>query len=271
MSHDIDIALVRADNPGPMTLDGTNTWIVTSAHSASAVVIDPGPLLESHGTALDAHLAEQERAVELILLTHGHPDHSESAKQFARRHDAPMRAVDPQWSTAAVLRHGERIAAAGVDWEVLATPGHTSDSVTFLAPGAMFTGDTVLGRGTTVVAYPDGQLNDYLESLEMLYQRARDTPLQIFPGHGPSHPDAPRILNDYLAHRHQRLQAVAEVLEKQFPGLQPVGDPTSPQWLAEVVAAVVAEVYADVPEDVKQAAAHSVRAQLHYLLEDRVG
>lgn len=269
----LHVDVVLADNPGPMTLEGTNTWIVRHPESSSAILIDPGPELPEHAATVDRFLAERELDVEVILLTHGHLDHSEAAAQFARRHDAAVRAVDDRWATGAVLTHGESVVAAGVRVEVLATPGHTSDSVTFVAPGALFTGDTVLGRGTSVVAHPDGRLGDYLESLELLHHRAQSGPFVVFPGHGPLQADAAPLLRSYLEHRRARLDQVTSVLDEKYPGLRT--DPQraehshEPDWLFDVVTTVVDTVYADVPDDVKLAAAHSVRAQLHYLIAER--
>lgn len=269
------VDVVRADNPGPMTLEGTNTWIVTSPESSSAILIDPGPALSAHEAQVDRHLAERELQVELILLTHGHLDHSESAAQFGRRHDAPVRAADARWATAEVLSHGEAINAAGVRLDVLATPGHTSDSVTFAAPEALFTGDTVLGRGTSVVAHPDGRLGDYLDSLVALHHIAQSGRFTVFPGHGPLQADAAGLLRAYLAHRYDRLNQVTAVLDEKYPGLRAeehvAEGAAEPEWLADVVADVVNTVYAEVPDAVKAAAAHSVRAQLQYLIERSQG
>lgn len=268
---DSAITRIRAANPGPMTLTGTNTWVIADPTQSSAVVIDPGPGMPEHLDAVTGFLHRRELQVEVVLLTHGHLDHSEGAKDFAARHDAPLRAVDPAWTTGSVLTPGERISAAGTELEVLATPGHTSDSVTFATDDALFTGDTVLGYGTSVVAHPDGRLGDYLASLASLHQRALHTPMRVLPGHGPVHPEAVPLLADYLAHRQQRLDAVAAVVAEFHPGAfddpVAVGDPADEQWLAHVVDDVVARVYRDVPEEVKRAAAHSVRAQLLFLFD----
>ena len=128
----------------------------------------------------------------------------------------------------------------------MATPGHTSDSLSFLLEDAVLTGDTVLGRGTTVVAHPDGVLADYLRSLERLQEMAG---LTVLPGHGPELPDAGAAAETYLAHRRQRLEQVAAAVAD---GL------TTPR-------AVVERVYADVDRGLWPAAELSVRAQLLYL------
>lgn len=269
---DDTIARVRANNPGPMTLTGTNTWILAAPEQSAAVVIDPGPLLPDHLDAVTAHLNDRELAVEVVLLTHGHLDHSEGAEAFAASHNAPLRAADPQWSTAAPLQPDEVITAAGVELAVLATPGHTSDSVTFVGQGAMFTGDTVLGYGTTVVAHPDGLLADYFDSLRLLQDIAASGGHRLLPGHGPVHERSAPLLAEYITHRRQRLDQVRAVVASRHRHLTPGSEDIlsgveDDQWLAHVVDDVVAEVYRDVPDDVKAAAAHSVRAQLRYLLE----
>lgn len=275
LAVDEAITRIRAANPGPMTLTGTNTWIVAVPGQSGAVVIDPGPAMPEHLERVGAHLAERELNVEVVLLTHGHLDHSEGAERFAAEHDAPLRAADPAWSTAEPLTPGEVVQAGGARIDVLATPGHTSDSVTFATEDALFTGDTVLGYGTSVVAHPDGRLGDYLTSLQHLHGLASASGMRLLPGHGPWHGEAESLLAEYLAHRRQRLDAVAALIAQQHPGVfdDPTvhGDPADEQWLAHVVNDVVNEVYRDVPEQVKRAAEHSVRAQLLFLMETAVG
>ncbi|MCW2715265.1 MAG: beta-lactamase domain protein, partial [Frankiales bacterium] len=152
-------SVVLAPNPGPMTLEGTNTWVLRAPGETECVVVDPGPLHEGHL----AQVASAGR-VTAVLLTHGHLDHSEGARRFAELTGAPVRALDPahRYGTEG-LGEGDVVASAGVELRVLATPGHTSDSLSFVVSGpdgtaAVLTGDTILGRGTTVVAHPDGVL-----------------------------------------------------------------------------------------------------------------
>jgi glyoxylase-like metal-dependent hydrolase (beta-lactamase superfamily II) len=234
------VRCVRADNPGPMTLEGTNTWLLDG--ESGTVVVDPGPDDPAHAAAvLDAAPAP----VTLVLLTHGHRDHSEGATALARAVGAPVRARDPRHCSqgAAPLEPDERIGPL----RVLATPGHTSDSVCFvLAQSAVLTGDTVLGRGTTVVAHPDGRLDDYLASLEILAGLGDRT---VLPGHGPVLPSAREAAADYLAHRRDRLEQVRAAVEG---GCRTAGE-------------VVDAVYGDVPAGVRGAAEASVRAQLLHL------
>lgn len=237
--------VVLADNPSGMTLEGTNTWLLSDdATRRSAVVVDPGPLDERH---LESVLAAA-GSVPFILLTHGHPDHAEGARRFHELTGAPVYALDPAHRYGAEgLTEGMRLSGAGVEIEVLATPGHTSDSLCFRVRDSVLTGDTILGRGTTVVAYPDGVLADYLLSLQRL---SRLDGVGVLPGHGPELPDAGAAARDYLAHREERLAQVRSVLA------------ASPSASA---AEVVKQVYANVDRALWPAAELSVRAQLAYL------
>lgn len=248
-----DVTLVRAPNPGPMTLDGTNSWVLRAPGARGSVVIDPGP-------ADDAHLARlAEGGVELVLITHRHPDHTEAVDAFAALTGAPVRAMDPAWCRRAEpLADGERIVAGGMALEVLATPGHTSDSACFAlagadaaAPAAVFTGDTVLGRGTTIIAHPDGALGPYLDALGRLQAIGTGRRVTVLPGHGPVLPDLAAICAAYLAHRAERLDQIRDALARLG------ADATA--------AAVTDDVYADVDPSVRPAAEASVRAQLEYL------
>jgi glyoxylase-like metal-dependent hydrolase (beta-lactamase superfamily II) len=238
-----------------MTLDGTNTWVV-DVDAESVVVVDPGPDDPAHLAAVRAVVAG--RRVRDILLTHGHLDHSAGAASFAREFAAGVRALDPaQRLGDEGLSPGEVLQYADAELHVVATPGHTADSVCVHLPGrsAILTGDTVLGRGTTVVAHPDGRLADYLASLRTLaglVDRAGAT--CVWPGHGPALTDAAQVLAAYLDHRQQRLDEIREALSR-LEGVPP----------AQAARAVVEAVYADVPRVLWPAAELSVRAQLEYL------
>ncbi len=251
---------VLAPNPGPMTLDGTNTWILSAPGADEAVVVDPGPADPGHLAAITRAVAGVGARVTLILLTHGHDDHSAGAAAFAAQVGAPVRSWDPQHRTGeAGLTAGESISAGGVEIDVIATPGHTSDSVTFGIPGGILTGDTVLGRGTTVVAHPDGRLADYLSSLRALRALVDASDCRnLLPGHGPSATDPGAMIDAYLAHRQQRLEQIEAVL---------AGLDRAELSEQELTARVVETVYADVPRNVWPAAAASVQAQLAYLLD----
>jgi len=266
---------VLAPNPSPMTLDGTNTWIVAEPGSSSCVVIDPGPLDDGHLRRVLEMAGD--RRVELIVLTHGHVDHSEGAARFAELSGgAPVRAADPahrlgrggpggrfspvgrggpggRFSPVEYegLADGDVLTAGGCELRVIATPGHSGDSVSLLlaADAALFTGDTVLGRGTTVIAN-DGNLGDYLRSLD--YLRAVVDGLSfLLPGHGPVLTDPAGVLDYYIAHRAERLDQVRAALAAG----------------AKTPAEIVAMIYIDVDKSVWPAAEWSVRAQLDYLAE----
>src|SRR5262249_54203069 len=144
-----------APNPSPMTLGGTHTWPIAAPGSVSLAVGDPGPGGECHLRRGHAEAVAGDRRVAAILLTHGHPDHAAGAARFAELTGAPVRAADPaQRLGPEGLADGDVVTAAGCELRVVASPGHSADSVCLLLPadGALFTGDTVLGRGTTVIA-----------------------------------------------------------------------------------------------------------------------
>jgi glyoxylase-like metal-dependent hydrolase (beta-lactamase superfamily II) len=238
-------SVLLARNPSPMTLDGTNTWLLRAPGSQSCLVIDPGPDDPQHLRAVVAAAGE----VTEILLTHGHLDHSAGAAALRALTRAPVRALDPaQRLGGEGLAEGDVVAAAGVEVHVLATPGHTADSLCFAVGDAVLTGDTVLGRGTTVVAHPDGRLADYLGSLRRLQDLGARA---VLPGHGPELPDLAAITRAYLAHREERLEQVRAALDRLGPDA--------------AAADVVRIVYADVDQVLWPAAELSVRAQLEYL------
>ena len=243
---------VLAPNPSPMTLDGTNPWLISEPGSPSALVVDPGPGDEGHLRRVSGMAAAAGQRVSKIVLTHGHPDHAEGAAAFAAMTGAPVLAADPAHRLGGGgLAPGDVLTAGGCEVRVVATPGHSADSVCLLLPadGALLTGDTVLGRGTTVIA-GDGSLADYLRSLERLRALTDEARLQVLlPGHGPLLADPAGTLDYYLAHRRERLAEVTAALD--------AGD----RSLAEIVA----RVYADVDRSLWPFAEWSVRAQLEYL------
>lgn len=241
-------------NPGPMTLDGTNTWVLSRPGAGEAVVIDPGPLDEQHLQRVLTDVADRGARVSLVLYTHEHHDHAESLERVAELTGAPARGNFPR---AEPLGDGELLEVGGLRLRAVLTPGHTMASVCFLLEqdGILFTGDTILGRGTTVVAHPDGQLAAYLDSLERIGALvAGGAATTLAPGHGPVLADAAGVVQQYAAHRQERLAQVREAAR----GREDLARAT----LAE---AVVASVYADVPQDVWPAARQSVLAQLDYL------
>jgi glyoxylase-like metal-dependent hydrolase (beta-lactamase superfamily II) len=236
--------LVLAPNPGPMTLEGTNTWLLSHGRT---VVVDPGPDDEVHLR----RVVDEAGDVALILLTHGHPDHSAGARRLAEMTGAAVRAVDPAHRLGDEgLGDGEHVTVDGLVVQVLATPGHSSDHVCFVLPeeGVVLTGDHVLGRGTTVVAHPDGRMRDYLDSLSRLADVGATT---LLPGHGPVVENPAEVIAYYVAHRAERLREVSAAVE---------AGATTPREVVE-------RVYADVDRALWPAAEQSVRAQLDYLAE----
>jgi glyoxylase-like metal-dependent hydrolase (beta-lactamase superfamily II) len=251
---------VLAPNANMMTLDGTNTWVLREPDGGRSLVIDPGPSILSH---LDA-VADAAGDVAGVLLTHHHLDHSEAARAFAERVGCGVRALDPAYRLGDEgLGDGDVVAVDGLEVHVIGTPGHTGDSLSFLVPaeGAVLTGDTVLGRGTTVVAHPDGQLGAYLDSLDRLHALAAAHEIRtIWPGHGPVIDDALPALDYYIAHRRERLEQVTAAVEQ-------LRNEPHPEGLAaeELPRRVVEIVYQDVDPILWGAAELSVRAQLAYL------
>lgn len=243
-----------APNPSPMTLDGTNTWVIAEPGSPAAVVIDPGPADEDHLRRVLAEATAGDRRLVSILLTHGHLDHSAGAARLAELSRAQVQAADPARRLGTDgFADGDVITAAGCELRVVATPGHSADSVSLLLPadGALFTGDTVLGRGTTVIAR-DGNLGDYLRTLVRLRDLTEARRLRLLlPGHGPMLADPIGTLDYYLAHRAERLDQVRSALAAG----------------ARTPTEIVAMIYTDVDQAVWPAAEWSVRAQLDYLDE----
>jgi glyoxylase-like metal-dependent hydrolase (beta-lactamase superfamily II) len=244
---------VLAPNPGPLTLEGTNTWLLMEPGSSQCVVVDPGPLGERHLRRVLDVVALRGAQVCLTLLTHGHPDHADSAGRFGELTGAPVRAIGVGHDG---LGDGDRLTAGGLDLAVVATPGHTGDSLSFLlaAENALLTGDTILGRGTAMVAWPDGELAAYLASLERIEEMTGSGEVtRILPGHGPTVQDAAGVVRYYLDHRSERLEQVRAAIA--LTG----GD------LGSDVDGLVETVYADVPRELWPSARLSVLAQLDYL------
>src|ERR1700722_15371543 len=229
---------VLAPNPSPMTLDGTNTWIIAEPGSPTAVVVDPGPDDEGHLRRVLELACAGVRRVAQIVLTHGHPDHAAGAAAFAELSQAPVGALDPALRLGSEgFGPGTVLTSGGRGLRVVATPGHTADSLSLLltADGGLLTGDTVLGRGTTVIA-GDGSLGDYLRTLDELRALSDEAGLQVLlPGHGPLLADPAGVIDYYIAHRRERLDQVRAALAAG----------------ARQPAAVVAAVYAGAAEGLR--------------------
>lgn len=242
---------VLAPNPSPMTLDGTNTYIVGARGSGEAIVVDPGPEDTAHLARVESVLRDADAAVRAVVVTHHHLDHSAAARHWGRRFGADVLAAHPRIAVGAgaLLGDGRRIALGGVDVEVVATPGHASDHVSLrLGTGALLTGDHVLGRGTSVVAHPDGDLAAYLTSLQRVLALGPDV---LYPGHGPALRDDPTaVLEYYAAHRAYRERQLLAAL---------ADGPSTPRQLVE-------RIYAEVDRRVWPAAERSTRAALVLLV-----
>ncbi|MFC6884989.1 MULTISPECIES: MBL fold metallo-hydrolase [Actinomadura] len=252
---------VLAPNPSMMTLDGTNTWIIAEPGAGEAVVVDPGPKDARHLKRVVETVAAQGRRVGLVLLTHGHPDHAAGAARFAEMASAAaagsrvnVRAMDPKHRLGDEgLVEGDVVTTGGLELRIMETPGHTHDSLTFWLPadGAVLTGDTVLGYGTTVL---EGRLGDYLSSLDRLRAFSADAgAATILPGHGPKLDDPLAALDHYIDHRRERLAQVEAAV---------AGGARTAREVVEIV-------YADVDPALWPAAEWSVQSQLDYLDERR--
>ena len=244
---DRGIALVRADNPGPKTLDGTNTWLV--AADDGVWVVDPGPDLPEHQDAVAAAAAERGGLLG-IALTHRHEDHADGVLGLLRRTGPVPVATSTGWlpdgapagTTATTVGEGDDVGP----FAVVATPGHAADHVVFVAGDAAFVGDTVLGTGSVLLVPHQDALRGYLDALARL--RARGLAI-LLPGHGPVVLDADEKLDEYVAHRLDRERRVLLALD--------AGSRTADELLDAV--------WDDAPGILRLAAAVTLRAHLDKL------
>ena len=244
---------VLAPNASPMTLDGTNTYVLGADGTGEALVVDPGPEDPDHLARVEAVLSERDAAVRAVVVTHHHLDHAAAAAAWGRRFGAPVLAgsVRVADSRDSVVGDGQAIGLSGLEVRVIATPGHCADHVALrLGTGALLTGDHVLGRGTSVVTHPDGDLGDYLTSLRRVLDLGPDA---LLPGHGPELREDPQaVLRYYEEHRRFRQAQILAALE---------AGPVTPRGLVE-------RIYVDVPRHLWEAAEASTRSALD-LLEQR--
>lgn len=245
-------SVLLCHNPGLLTLDGTNTWVLRGEGSDEMVVVDPGPDDDDEHIERLAALGP----IPLVLISHKHADHTGGIDRIVEATGAVVRSVGSGFlrGLGGPLSDGEVIDAAGLRITVMATPGHTADSLSFLVDdgsgesGAVLTADTVLGRGTTVIDKEDGDLGDYLESLQRLRGLGHRT---VLPGHGPQLDDVASVSQMYLDHREQRLDQVRGALAV-------LGEDAGAREVVE-------HVYTDVDEKLWDVAEWSVQAQLDYL------
>jgi glyoxylase-like metal-dependent hydrolase (beta-lactamase superfamily II) len=225
----IDLERLTAPNPSPMTLDGTNTYVVGRD---PAVVIDPGPNDADHIAAV-REAGEGRGGIGTVLITHRHGDHSDGVEALG---------IDPT-----PVSDGETVAGL----EAIATPGHAADHFCFLLGKACFTGDLILGLGSTIVGPRDtgGSLLDYMRSLE----RLQGLDLEIlYPGHGPEVNDPQAKIAEYIEHRLMRERRLVAALDR---GERSRG-------------ALLAEVWDDVPAELRGPAAIAMEAHLEKLQDE---
>jgi glyoxylase-like metal-dependent hydrolase (beta-lactamase superfamily II) len=240
------VHLERADNPGLLSLAGTNTWILAGRAPGSTIVIDPGPPLGAHLEAISSHGRPA-----AIILTHQHRDHSEVAPALAAEYGIPVYAALPELAVDTTpLADGDSIDEAGWRLAVLGTPGHTIDSVCLQIEGALFTGDTLLGGSTTIIAPPSGSLADYFATMKRLGVLL-ETP--GFPGHGPAFSSVGAWARHNAEYREQRLAQLVQVLTE----LAGSGTPT--------LSAVASAAYGENGEPVAAYVEAMTDAQLHFL------
>ena len=238
------VARLTAPNPSLMTGRGTNTYLVGRGELA---VIDPGPDDEGHVEAILAEAAAMGGRPALILVTHSHLDHLPGAFALKRRAGVPIAAYAPILDVDLPLRHEQRLTIGGMTLRALHTPGHAADHLCFLLEGeaALFSGDLIVGEGTVVIGR-DGELDEYLHSLESLLPLDLRT---ILPGHGPVIEDPRARIEEYIAHRHERERQIVAALEAG----------------ATTVAEIVEAVYAEVDPRLHPVAAQTVEAHLRKL------
>jgi glyoxylase-like metal-dependent hydrolase (beta-lactamase superfamily II) len=238
------IRSITAPNPGPFTLDGTQTWLL-----GTTAVIDPGPDITSHIDAIRNALP----ALSTILITHRHADHAPGAVPLKAATGAQIiapRGVLDDGVVDVRVAGGEKLEVEGETVEVIATPGHTSEHVCYLtSAGDLFTGDTILGTGTTAIFPPDGNMADYLRSLHVLRERA---PQRIYPAHGGAREDAVALIDHYIAHRVERERQVLEAIDSGAPS----------------IAAIRAKVYPDLDPRLARAAEIQITAHVIKLVDE---
>lgn len=251
------VVRVLAPNPSPMALDGTNTYVI-GAPGGDAMVVDPGPTDESHFARGAEIVRSRDVTVAAIFVTHHHLDHSAAAAMWAERFECPIISGNASVSGPAghVVGADESLQVGGYGHiDVIPTPGHTRDHLALRLPsGSVLTGDHVLGRGTSVVTFPDGDLVAYLESL----QRVLDLePHALLPGHGPVMYEEPEaVVRFYQQHRRYRERQIIDVLSR------------GPATVDEIVRTI----YRGFPEHLLSPAAASTCAALAALTEQqRVG
>ncbi|HEU4978425.1 MAG TPA: MBL fold metallo-hydrolase [Solirubrobacteraceae bacterium] len=236
----LDIGLVRADNPGPFTLQGTNTWLVGRDR---CFVVDPGPLQEAHLERVLADAAAR-GGIAGIAITHDHPDHTEAVAALRERAGGvPVAAA--RFPADVALHDGDEFGP----FTAIATPGHAPDHLALLSGRALFSGDAVLGEGSVFVWPEPGALRGYLAALARLRELELDV---ICPGHGPPVMEPRAKIEEYLAHRLERERLLLEALDGG----------------ARTVEELLDHAWSDAPAVLRPAAAVTLAAHLDKLEEE---
>lgn len=240
------IETILAPNPSPFTLDGTRTHIVDGE-----AVIDPGPAIESH---IERIVAAAPRA-RWILVTHRHTDHAPAAPIVAKRTGAQIAAPHGVFHPPLPDREvgdGDRIELTLTTLKTIATPGHTGESVCFLSSERdLFSGDTILGQGTTAIFPPDGTMKDYLESLRKLRLLQ---PGRLYPGHGPNRESAVDVIDEYIEHRQLREEQILDFISRGVTTLEGLRK----------------RIYPELDPSLSQAAETQVAAHIDHMIERNI-
>ena len=238
------IERILANNPGPFTGPGTNTWLLDDG-SGQVALIDPGPVDTRHAKAIFEVIGR--RSVVAVLVTHTHVDHAPMANPIARDFDVPAvgHAPGPQFEPDVKLLDGATYDVGELALTVVHTPGHSDDHLCFLAGNVLFTGDHMMGGSSVMVE----KLGPYLESLRKLKGRKIQ---RLFPGHGDEMDDADAVIDWYIAHRMQRHREILAAVEAG----------------AATIDQIVESVYAEVDLSLHPLAARSVSAHLELLSDE---
>ena len=239
-----------APNPGPMTFDGTNSWVLHEPGRRGAVIVDPGPDRPDHLDALVKLAVEAGGEVTAILLSHGHFDHSQGVPELAGRTGAPVLAATRAWADQVIGGNGpQTLELAGLRIEVVPTPGHSEDSLSFLLPddGSMLTGDTVLGRSAPIML----DVGQMISSLRTIRSLVGDGEHVVLPGHGPVVAEPGPLLALALEAREARLAQIEQAVREGHRS----------------VSAIAERLYGGFDERIRRPVEATVLAHVRYLRE----
>ena len=238
-----------APNPGPMTFDGTNSWVLHEPGRRGAVIVDPGPDRPDHLDALVKLAVEAGGEVTAILLSHGHFDHSQGVPELARRTGAPVLAATRDWADQVIGDGPQTLELAGLRIEVVPTPGHSEDSLSFLLPddGSMLTGDTVLGRSAPIML----DVGQMISSLRTIRSLVGDGEHVVLPGHGPVVAEPGPLLALALEAREARLAQIEQAVRDGH----------------QSVSAIAERLYGGFDERIRRPVEATVLAHVRYLRE----